>query len=165
MRADSNYSPTFLSLCRRPVHLLAFGLGSGLAPVAPGTVGTLACLPFYWLLSELPLDSYVLAVSALFVAGIAICNTTTQDLKVPDHPGIVWDEWVGYLVAMTAVPPSIPWVLAGFLLFRLFDVLKPGPIGWLDKNIHGGLGIMLDDLAAGLAAAAVLAIAQVLLGV
>ncbi len=101
----------------------------------------------------------------LFVAGIAICHTTARDLKVRDHPGIVWDEWVGYLVAMTAVPPSVPWIIAGFLLFRLFDVLKPWPICWLDKNIHGGLGIMLDDLAAGLAAAAVLGVAQVLLGV
>jgi phosphatidylglycerophosphatase A len=137
---------------RNPVHLLAFGLGSGLAPKAPGTFGTIAALPLCWLVYPLSDLLYLLVTLALFVVGIWICDRTSRDLGVHDHGGIVWDEWVGMLVTLWMVPPGWIWWLAAFVLFRLFDILKPWPISWLDRHVEGGFGIMLDDLLAGLLA-------------
>ncbi|HHH12835.1 MAG TPA: phosphatidylglycerophosphatase A [Thiolapillus brandeum] len=135
---------------KNPVHLLAFGFGSGLAPVAPGTFGTLAAVPLYLAMARLPLAAYLAVLAVVILAGIWICGRTSRDLGVHDHGGIVWDEFAGFLVTMIAAPAGWPWVVAGFLLFRLFDILKPWPIGWLDRRVKGGLGIMLDDLLAGL---------------
>jgi len=84
----------------------------------------------------------------LTVLGIWLCQVTSRDLGVHDHAGIVWDEIVGYLITMIAIPATWPWVVAGFVLFRLFDIIKPWPIGWADRHVHGGLGIMLDDVLA-----------------
>lgn len=137
------------SVFRNPVHFLAFGLGSGAAPVAPGTVGTLAAVPFYLLLDQLSLPLYLLTVMLAFGVGVYLCERTSKDLGVHDHGGIVWDEFVGLWITMLVAPPGWGWLLAGFLLFRLFDIWKPFPIGWLDKHVHGGLGIMLDDAVAG----------------
>jgi len=139
-----------------PLDFLALGFGSGLLPKAPGTAGTLAAIPVYLLLQALALPVYLVVAGVLFVAGIGLCARTARRLGVHDHPGIVWDEIVGYLVTMTQAPPGWLWVLLGFALFRLFDVLKPWPIRWLDRRVHGGFGIMLDDLVAGIFAAAVL---------
>ena len=139
-----------------PVNFLALGFGSGLAPVAPGTAGTLVAIPVYLLLQPLALDLYLPLVAALFVAGIPMCAYTAKRLHVHDHPGIVWDEVVGYLVTMAFAPAGWLWVVAGFVLFRIFDVAKPWPIKWFDRQVNGGLGIMLDDLVAGVFAAAVL---------
>ncbi len=139
-----------------PVHWLAFGLGAGLAPKAPGTFGTLVAVPLYLFLAPLPLPAYLAVVAALALLGVWLCGRTARDLGVHDHPGIVWDEVVGYLLTMSAAPAGWGWVLAGFVLFRLFDILKPWPIAWLDRRIGGGLGIMLDDLLAGALALAVL---------
>ncbi len=136
-------------ILRNPVHLLAFGLGSGLAPKAPGTFGTLAAIPFYLLLQHLPLWQYGLFVLVAFAIGIELCGRTSKALGVHDHPGIVWDEFVGYWLTMLAAPPGWIWVLIGFVLFRLFDILKPWPIRWIDRRIEGGFGIMLDDILAG----------------
>ena len=133
-----------------PSTFLAFGAGSGLAPVAPGTFGTLAALVPFLVLAQLPLLFYVLAIVSAFFYGVYICELTTQKLGVHDHGGIVWDEFVGLWITLIAVPLVWYWVLAGFLLFRFFDILKPYPIRWLDKKIHGGLGIMLDDVVAGI---------------
>ncbi|MET0094848.1 MAG: phosphatidylglycerophosphatase A [Sedimenticola sp.] len=144
-----------------PVHLLAFGMGSGAAPKAPGTVGTLAAIPIYLGVRHLDSVSYLLLVALLFVIGIWLCGRTSSDLGVHDHGGIVWDEWVGFLLALWLIPPGWLWLLAGFLLFRLFDILKPWPIGWLDRRVGGGFGIMLDDLIAGLFALGVLQLAAV----
>jgi phosphatidylglycerophosphatase A len=141
---------------RKPHHLLAFGFGSGLAPKAPGTFGTLAAIPIYLLLQPLPLWLYLLLTLAGFIAGIWICEQTSKDLGVHDHAGIVWDEIIGYLLTMSFVPFSLWWLVIGFGLFRLFDILKPWPIGWLDRRVAGGLGIMLDDLVAGLFAGLVM---------
>lgn len=141
---------------RRPVHCLALGFGAGLAPKAPGTVGTLVGIPFYLLAVQLPWLGYLGAVLVLFGVGVWICERAARDAGVHDHPAIVWDEVVGYLVTMVLVPPQWPWVLGGFLAFRLFDVLKPWPIRWLDRRIAGGFGIMIDDVLAGLFAAALL---------
>lgn len=143
-------------LLRHPVDLLALGFGSGLLPRAPGTAGTLAAIPLYLVMQSLALTVYVPLVAVLFLLGIPICAHTAKRLGVHDHPGIVWDEIVGYLVTMTFAPTGWLWVLAGFLLFRFFDVLKPWPIRWLDRRVGGGFGIMVDDLLAGIAAAAVL---------
>ena len=141
---------------RNPAHLLAFGLGAGAVPKAPGTAGTLVGVPVYLLASGQPLWTYLAITAAAFLAGIWICGRTAEDLGTHDHPGIVWDEVVGFLVTMTAAPAGWAWLLAGFALFRGFDILKPWPINWLDARVGGGLGIMLDDLAAGLYSFAVL---------
>lgn len=141
------------SIWKNPIHFLAFGLGSGAAPKAPGTVGTLAAIPFYLLLQPLDLVWYALLVSVAFIAGVYLCGKTSADLGVHDHGGIVWDEFVGYWVTMFAAPLGWGWVVLGFALFRFFDILKPWPIGWADKQVSGGLGIMLDDLLAGIMAA------------
>jgi len=143
-------------LLRHPVDLLALGFGSGLLPRAPGTAGTIVAIPLYLVMQSLALTVYVPLVAVLFLLGIPICAHTAKRLGVHDHPGIVWDEIVGYLVTMTFAPTGWLWVLAGFLLFRFFDVLKPWPIRWLDRRVGGGFGIMVDDLLAGIAAAAVL---------
>ena len=132
-----------------PIHFLAFGLGSGLSPKAPGTAGTLAAIPFYLLMQGLALWQYALIVLVATTIGIALCTKTSNDLGVHDHPGIVWDEFCGYWLTMLAAPPGWGWVLYGFVLFRLFDIWKPWPIGWLDRRIGGGLGIMIDDIVAG----------------
>jgi len=135
---------------RNPVHLLAFGLGSGAAPKAPGTAGTLAAIPLYLLIQGLTPQHYLLVVLAMFLVGVWICDKTSKDLGVHDHGGIVWDEWVGFLLTLWLAPAGWLWLLLGFLLFRLFDIFKPWPIGWMDKQVAGGLGIMLDDVMAGL---------------
>jgi len=144
------------SVWRNPVHFLAFGLGSGASPRAPGTVGTLAAVPLWYLMAQTPLMIYLLLVLVTFVIGIWLCGRTSRDLGVHDHGGIVWDEFVGYWITMIAVPVDWIWALAGFILFRLFDIWKPWPIGPVDRHVHGGLGIMLDDVLAGVMAAAVL---------
>jgi phosphatidylglycerophosphatase A len=149
---------------RRPDHWLAFAAGAGLLPKAPGTWGTLAAIPLYLLLARLPLPIYVLMLVGLALVGVWACGRVGRDLGIQDHPAIVWDEVVGYLLTMTAAPPGWPWVLAGFLLFRGLDIWKPWPIRWLDQQVGGGLGVMLDDLAAGALALALLQGGQSWLG-
>lgn len=138
-------TPSLTYLFRHPVQWLAFGLGSGLAPKAPGTFGTLAAIPFYWLMRDLSMPVYLLVLAAAFAVGIYLCDVAARAQQVHDHPGIVWDEWVGYWLTMAFAPPGWVWIAAGFLLFRFFDILKPQPIGWLDRRVRGGFGIMLDD--------------------
>lgn len=133
----------------RPHRWLAYGLGAGLFPWAPGTLGTLVAIPLYLLLRPLPLIGYVGLLSLLFLIGVWACGKTARELEAQDPSAIVWDEVLGFLLAMTAAPPGWPWLLAGFLLFRGLDILKPWPIGALDRKLQGGLGIMLDDVAAG----------------
>jgi phosphatidylglycerophosphatase A len=143
-------------LLRHPLGFLGFGFGSGLAPVAPGTAGTLAAVPLYLLLRDLPLAGYLAVVALLFLVGLPVCAHAARRLGVHDHPAIVWDEIVGYLVTMIAAPPGLVWIVAGFVLFRFFDILKPWPIRWCDRRVPGGFGIMLDDLLAGLFSASLL---------
>lgn len=138
------------------MQFLAFGFGSGLSPKAPGTAGTVVAVPLYMLFADVGLLTYTLIVLAAFVAGVWICATASVALEVHDHPGVVWDEFVGYWITMWALPTSWGWILAGFVLFRLFDIVKPWPIGPLDKRVEGGLGIMIDDVVAGVMACAVL---------
>jgi phosphatidylglycerophosphatase A len=137
---------------QNPVCFLAFGFGSGLAPKAPGTFGTLAAVPLYLLFAKLPLTAYLAITLLMFLIGVWLCGRCEQILGVQDHSGIVWDEFVGLFITLAGAPVSPAAVIAGFSLFRLFDILKPWPICWLDRQVHGGLGIMLDDAAAGLGA-------------
>ncbi|MEM7467324.1 MAG: phosphatidylglycerophosphatase A [Pseudomonadota bacterium] len=152
----SNSQPT-VAMLRHPAHFLSLGFGSGLAPKAPGTFGTLAAIPVYLALQSFSSEIFVVISILLFLIGIYLCGFTAKTLGTHDHSAIVWDEIVGYLVTMTFVKCSLYTVLLGFLLFRLFDILKPWPISWLDKRVHGGFGIMLDDLIAAIFAGAILA--------
>lgn len=136
---------------KNPIHLLATGFGSGLSPYIPGTIGTLAAIPFYLLLvSVSPLLLWVAVFIGTFI-GIYLCQKTSDDMQVHDHGSIVWDEFIGFWITMLLVPVT-SWqaILAGFILFRFFDMVKPWPISWFDKKVQGGLGIMLDDVIAGL---------------
>lgn len=151
--------PAALSAARimgNPIHCLAFGFGSGLSPKAPGTAGTLVAVPLYLLLAGLPLPLYALVVLASFALGVYLCGKTADDLGVHDHPGIVWDEFVGYWLTMFMVPQGWLWVVLGFVCFRVFDILKPWPIALADRGVSGGFGIMLDDVLAGVYACVVL---------
>lgn len=136
-----------------PVHLLALGFGSGLGPKAPGTWGTLAALPFYYLMMDLSLATYLILTVLITVIGFWLCDKTAKDMAVHDHGAIVWDEIAGMLITMIAAPVSWPALIVGFALFRLFDILKPWPIKVLDRHVKGGFGIMIDDVLAGIFAA------------
>ena len=153
----SAINPSPLELVRSPTLMLAFGFGSGLSAKAPGTIGTIAAIPLWWLMAQLPLNAYLEIVVISALAGIIICGQAAKTLGVHDHGGIVFDEFVGFWIAMIALPVTWTSLLLGFALFRLFDIFKPWPISWLDKHVSGGLGIMVDDIVAGLAAAAVIA--------
>jgi phosphatidylglycerophosphatase A len=152
----STPNPTFRELLRNPDHLFAFGFGSGLAPFAPGTFGTLAAIPVYWLIQDLTLPLYVLWLVVTFALGVYWCDRSSRRLGVHDHGGIVWDEMVGYWITMLLAPTGLVWIVIGFVLFRIFDVLKPWPINWLDRRVGGGFGIMIDDVLAGVYALIVL---------
>ncbi|NWG87084.1 MAG: phosphatidylglycerophosphatase A [Hydrogenophilaceae bacterium] len=146
-------------LFRHPAHLLAFGFGAGLAPKAPGTVGTLVALPLYFLL--LPLGSwYWLAVALALLVGVWACDVAGRALGVHDHGGIVWDEIAAFLLVLPFAPQNLAGFAMAFALFRLFDIWKPFPIRWFDRQVPGGLGVMLDDiLAAGYAILCLMGIA------
>ncbi|MES3007999.1 MAG: phosphatidylglycerophosphatase A [Pseudomonadota bacterium] len=140
------------SVWRNPVHFAAFGFGSGAAPVAPGTFGTLMGVALYLLLPAMSWPLYLLFLLAATLIGIWLCDKTTRDIGVHDHGGIVWDEFVGYWITMFLAPPGWLWIVVGFVLFRFFDIVKPWPIRWLDKHVKGGFGVMIDDVLAGVMA-------------
>ncbi len=131
-----------------PLYFIAFGFGSGLMPIAPGTWGTLVAIPLYLLLAGHSLVIYILFTLIAFFLGVWVCGRVTKDLGEHDYCGIVWDEVVGYLCTMTMAPVGLIWMVIGFLLFRLFDVWKPQPIRFIDERVKGGVGIMLDDVLA-----------------
>lgn len=154
---------TFIELLKRPACFLAYGFGSGLSPKAPGTAGTVIALPLYWLIQDVNVWLYLLITLLAFVAGIWICQQAVNWLKQDDPSAVVWDEIVGYLVTMIAAPTGWQWMLLGFVLFRIFDIWKPWPVALADRKLHGGLGIMLDDVIAGILAAGVLQLCHVML--
>ena len=133
-----------------PLHFLSLGFGSGLAPVAPGTFGTLAAIPLYLLIAQLDLPYYLAIILLGFGIGVYLCGYTSTALGVHDHSGIVWDEFVGFWITMIAVPVTWQWIAAGFVLFRVFDIVKPWPVKIADTKMTGGFGIMFDDVLAGL---------------
>ena len=143
-----------------PAGWLAFGFGSGLSPFAPGTMGTLAAIPFTFALKGLGTIGFWLVLVLLFVLGISLCGHVSKKLGVHDHGGIVWDEMVGYWLAVAFIPLQWQWLLAAFLLFRFFDIFKPWPIRQIDKKISGGFGIMVDDIVAALFTMVILAVLQ-----
>ena len=144
------------SLMRDPVHLVAFGFGSGLSPWAPGTFGTLIAVPIVLFVMQFGFAVHLAFAILAAIFGIYVCGESARRLGVHDHPGIVWDEITGFAVTMLTVPANLYSVVAGFALFRLLDIWKPWPIREADHSLHGGLGIMLDDVIAGIFAAAIL---------
>ena len=144
-------------LIKHPIHFLSLGFGSGLSPFAPGTAGTLIAVPIFYLLAVyLPDIGYVLATALVTLSGVYFCGKTTRALGVHDHPAIVWDEIAGYLITMLFVPLTPVNVIIGFVLFRLFDIVKPWPVSVIDSRMKGGAGVMLDDVVAGLYALAIM---------
>ncbi len=145
----STSRPDTRFLFRHPAHWIALGFGSGLAPVAPGTFGTLAGIPLYfWWLAPLPVAWQYGLMAIAFVLGISVCAIAGRALGEVDHGSIVWDEIVAIWLVLAMVPHDWPGVLLGFIFFRLFDITKPFPVGWLDKRMHNPLGVMLDDVLA-----------------
>jgi len=152
-------------LIRHPVHFLSLGFGSGLSPFAPGTAGTLVAIPVFYILSVyLPVIGYVIATCIVTLAGIYLCERTTSALGVHDHPAIVWDEIAGFLITMLFVPVTPVNIILGFALFRLFDILKPWPVSVIDSRMKGGVGVMLDDVIAGMYALALMHLFLLVIG-
>jgi phosphatidylglycerophosphatase A len=139
------------NLCDK-VHLLATGFGSGLAPFAPGTFGTIAALPLFLMFAYVPDYWLYLATALMCLVGPYICGKAAEDIGVHDHKAIVWDEFAGMFITLCFVPFSWTALVIGFIYFRFFDIVKPWPISYLDKHVHGGLGIMIDDIVAGIIA-------------
>jgi phosphatidylglycerophosphatase A len=156
---QSRLSP---GLLRDPVHLVALGFGSGLSPVAPGTCGTVLAVPLAWALLQVPVGFALIVVAIAFGGGIWVTGESARRLGVHDHSGIVWDEIAAFLGLALFLPSGWPWIAAGFLLFRVFDIVKPWPIRDLDHRLTGGLGIMLDDLVAAVFAAVSVGLIQLL---
>jgi phosphatidylglycerophosphatase A len=140
--------PDWRFLLAHPAHFLAFGFGAGLSPRAPGTFGTLVAFPLYFLFLQWPTAWMWAVIAAMLLAGPWICGRAGRALGVPDHGGIVWDEIAAFLMVLPFAPPDLYGYLSAFALFRLFDIWKPFPIGWLDAQVKGGLGVMLDDVLA-----------------
>ncbi len=145
--------PSWQFICSHPAHFIAFGFGSGLSPVAPGTVGTLVAFPVYWSLAGRLNEVLFMGMAAfIFAVGVWACGRTGKALGVADHGGMVWDEITAFLLVLFFTPEGLLWQLLAFLLFRFFDIVKPPPIRYFDRTWHGGFGVMFDDiLAAGYA--------------
>lgn len=162
------YRPPAGLVMRSWVHLPAFGGGVGLSPWAPGTFGTVVGVILWWILSWLPIIPYAVIAALLFLLGCYLCGASAREMGVHDHGGIVFDEIVGFLIAGFPLLPALhwwvgplwAWLLAAFVLFRLFDIFKPPPIRWFDRNVKGGFGIMLDDVLAAIPVAILLLAAE-----
>ncbi len=146
---------------KHPLHFLSLGFGSGCVSFAPGTFGTIAALPLVYAMSFLSLSAYLSVTLFACLIGVYLCHTTAKAMEVHDHPAIVWDEIAGMMITMVMVPMTVTNLAVGFILFRFFDIVKPWPIKWIDKHVHGGIGIMLDDIIAGILACAVIHLALV----
>ena len=144
------------AIWKYPIHFLAYGFGTGLIPYAPGTFGSLVGIVLFWFMAGLPAGPYAAIVVVLFFAGIFICGLTARDVGATDPGFIVYDEIVGFLVAIYMMPADWRWVAAGFVIYRTFDIWKPFPIGWIEDKVGLGSGIMADDIIAGLYTLAIL---------
>lgn len=152
-------------MLRHPAHLLAFGFGVGLMPGAPGTFGTLLALPLFWIVSpRLGSPEYLLLTGGMFLVGVWACEKTGLAIGKADHGGMVWDELVAFLLVLFFTPPLPYWQASAFLLFRLFDILKPPPIRYYDRTVKGGFGVMFDDIIAAFYTLLVLAVWKTLVG-
>lgn len=144
-------------LMAHPAGWIATALGAGLSPKAPGTAGSLvALLPWWFLLRDLPSGVYLAVLIAGFLLGVWACEVCDRRLGAHDQGALVWDEVIGMWITLFAAPLQWWWMLVGFVLFRLFDIWKPWPVSWADRRVHGGLGVMLDDVVAGVYALIVL---------
>lgn len=142
-------APSWRFLLAHPSHLIACGLGSGLSPWVPGTAGTLAAWVLFAPLRALMSDaSFLVFLAVAFAFGVLACDRTGRALGVADHGVIVWDEMVPFWLVLLLTPPTLAWQTLAFLLFRVFDILKPPPAGAIDQRVKNGLGVMLDDLVA-----------------
>ena len=164
MTPDLVLRPSWRFLLSHPAHLVAFGFGAGLVPVAPGTWGTLLALPIFLLVSpRLEPVEFLLMLAVLFALGVWACEVTGRAIGAADHGGMVWDETVAFLLVLFFAPATLPWQAAAFLLFRLFDILKPPPIRYYERTFKNGFGVMLDDLIAAAYALLVLAVATTIM--
>lgn len=153
------------ALLHHPAGWIACGFGSGLSPVAPGTAGSLAAMLPWLLLRELPPAYYALALVLAFVLGVLVCRWAVNALRLKDPAAVVWDEFVGLWIALAPLAwlqRGGMWIFAGFILFRIFDICKPWPVSWADRHVAGGMGVMLDDVIAGIYAAIVLALSRLI---
>jgi phosphatidylglycerophosphatase A len=151
MAADSTISrrPDLRFLVSHPAHFVALGFGAGLAPVAPGTFGTLLSVGLYWALAPfVPALAIAFGAIPLFFVGVWACERTGRDLGVPDHGAMVWDEVVAFLPLAALASASAALQALAFVLFRLFDVWKPYPIREIERRAKGGFGVMIDDVLA-----------------
>ena len=147
--ADLRVRPSWRFILSHPAHFLSFGFGSGLVRGSPGTAGTLVAFPIYWYLAPRLTDAlFILVLIWAFAIGVWVCDKTGRALGVADYGGIVWDEIVAFLLVLFFIPAGFVWKLLAFPLFRFFDIVKPPPIRHFDKNWHGGLGVMFDDILA-----------------
>jgi phosphatidylglycerophosphatase A len=171
MSSDLVLRPSWRFLFRHPAHFIAFGFGAGLAPVAPGTWGTLLALPLYWLIAPwftpagavTPSPGFLGLVGGLFVLGVWACETTGHAIGAADHRGMVWDEVVAFLLVLFFVPGNPAWQAVAFLVFRLFDILKPPPIRYYEQTFKNGFGVMLDDVVAAFYTLIVFTAAEIIL--
>lgn len=151
------------ALLGHPAGWIACGFGSGMSPVAPGTAGSLVALLPWFALRELPIMYFAAVVVFAFALGMWACDWAVRTLKIADPGAVVWDEFVGQWIALAPLimwPLGWIWIVAGFVLFRIFDIAKPWPVSWADEKVSGGLGVMLDDVIAGMYAALALAALQ-----
>lgn len=139
-----------------PTHFLAVGLGSGMFSKMPGTMGSIAAIPLWFLFAFIPDLAYGdliywLVMLIAFILGCYVCDKTSKDTKTHDSGHIVWDEFIGMWMTLFFIPHiTILWIITAFILFRIFDIIKPWPIRWFDQKVHGGIGIMIDDVIAGI---------------
>jgi phosphatidylglycerophosphatase A len=138
------------AIWQRPLYFFAFGFGSGAMPFAPGTFGTLMAIPFYLLFRPLPVFAYLIFVIAFVLVSSWASEKISKEINVHDHSGMCIDEFAGFFVTMINAPHGFYWILLGFILFRIFDILKPWPIYVVDEKMAGGLGMVLDDVIAGI---------------
>jgi len=148
--------PVPRSVWEKPTHFVAFGFGSGAIPKAPGTFGTLMAIPFYLMMQPLTMLQYLILLILITSLSMWLCDNVSKEIQVDDHQGMCLDEIVGYLVTMFGAPHGFRWIVWGFLLFRLFDILKPWPIYLIDQKVKGGVGVILDDVLAGIYSSIVL---------
>ena len=152
--------PTPAFAYAHPAHVLAFGFGAGLARIAPGTFGTALAWPVGWALGAAHPALVLPLLGAAFIAGVWACGVTGRHLGIHDHGGMVWDEFVAFLLVLAILPRELAWQAAGFVLFRAFDIGKPPPIRWFERRYRGGFGVMFDDLLAAGYTLVVLALAR-----
>jgi phosphatidylglycerophosphatase A len=161
---DLVLQPSWRFLLRHPAHFIALGFGVGLAPIAPGTWGTLLAVPLYWLIApQLEAVEFLWLLAALYGAGIWACGATGRAIGVPDHGSMVWDETVSFLLVLFFLPAALHWQAVAFVLFRLFDILKPPPIRYYERTFRNGFGVMLDDVVAAFYTLIVFAIVKTIL--